>query len=83
MRKPGGKVNWPNLEDRIRNVLRLVNQQCVTEDRLRDALTRIDEIVAHETGRGNEISAGGLSANRAALIQRQEWSGASLKGNQS
>lgn len=65
--------NLQNMENRIRSALRLVNQQCISEDRLRDALTRIDEIMANETGRGNEISPGGLSGQRAMAIQRQEW----------
>lgn len=66
-------MNSSRMEKRIRDVLRLVNQQCVTEDRLQDALTRIDEIVAHETGRGNEISPARLSGARTAAIQRKEW----------
>lgn len=67
-------INWPRMETRIRNVLRLVNQQEVTHNKLRDALTSIDEIVASETGRGNEIGAGYLSGERTIAIQRYEWS---------
>lgn len=62
-----------NLESRIRSVLRLVNQQAITDNHLRDSLTKIDEIIANETGRGNEISPGYLSGERAVWIQRQEW----------
>lgn len=54
-------INWLRMEQRIREKLRLVNQQCVSEERLRDALTSIDEILAHETRRGNEFPPGGLS----------------------
>lgn len=72
-KKVEAKTDWFRMEKRIRNTLRLVNQQCITETRLRDALTTIDEIVANETGRGNEISAGGLSGTRTIFIQRHEW----------
>ena len=41
------------MEERIRSTLRLVHQQCTSEDHLRDALTRIDEIIANETRGGN------------------------------
>ena len=66
--------NWERLERRIREVLRRTNQQCIDEGVLLDALTRIDEIIANETGKGNEISPGYLSGKRAAAIQREEWS---------
>lgn len=67
------KIDWIRMEKRIRYELRLVNQQCVSEDHLRDALTTIDEIIAHETGKKHELSPGRLSGDLAALINRQEW----------
>ena len=68
-------MEWSRMEQRIRGVLLLVNQQCPCEDNLRNALTAIDEIMAHETGRGNELSSGGLSEPQEAVeIQRREWS---------
>lgn len=78
------EINWLRMEKRVRDILRLVNQQCVieqeawdrlTEEKLRDALTSIDEIIAHETGRGHEISPAGLSGERSAAIQRREGGG--------
>lgn len=61
------KTDWLRLEARVRGVLRHVANDTVSEDRLRDALTEIDAILAAETLRGSEIPCGGLSPHHREI----------------
>jgi len=62
-------MNWPQLETRIRDVIRRVNNEdtdtrygvgLATINFLGTALTEIDEILACETGRGAELDLGAI-----------------------
>lgn len=51
-------MNWLRLEKRLRNALRLFARLGTTEQLMRETITRIDEIIANETKRGNELPPG-------------------------